>query len=199
VASASAVTSVAKPTASLRFATGSIQELIASTLDIPSHLSDRKTGDIRMAYARYLALLAAIATIHKMSVARQWTQRFQPMMMSFFMSKSSYFKNHDKVFPLVDRYPAMEKWLLNTDDAPNDVTVWNYAKPTFTNLKKILDACIEPVASHVVSRKKKKGKNIRRYSSSSPPLMGKKVVDRKGKGKDGGSINKAGSSKGHRM
>jgi hypothetical protein len=40
-----------------------------------------------------------------------------------FVSKSAFFSNHKRVFPNVPLYPAMEKWLLNEDDAPEDVTV----------------------------------------------------------------------------
>src|SRR6267154_1193402 len=75
-----------------------------------------------------------------------------------FMSKSAYFKNHSKVFCFT-KYPMMQKWLENADDAPTDYEVWGYSKQTFDALKAILIALPDPVTPAVGGdRRKEKGK-----------------------------------------
>lgn len=159
---------------------GSIQELIVNVLDIPSHLTDRSKSDIRMAYAKYRAYLDASKTLSKMATSGTWTHKTtNDDVIEVFFSKSMYFKSHSKVFPLLNRYPAMEKWLQNEDDAPSDHTVWGNSKHTFDNLKKILNA--HPPPQSAPSRTK--GKKGGRSDSSSPTPMEKPKVD-KGKGKN---------------
>ena len=49
-----------------------IQELIISTLDIPIHLTDRPRkakGDIRMAYTKYVRLLATLKSMSELVTA----------------------------------------------------------------------------------------------------------------------------------
>jgi hypothetical protein len=179
--------------APLPFAKGSIQELIFTTLEIPAYLVSLAKGDLCMAYAKYLALNEAIGTVDRMVRNKQWIQR-KPSnddIIKVFMSKSAYFKNHHKIFPMLDRYPAMEKWLWNGGDAPADVEVWRHQKQTFESLKKILSACHAPILSHANTNK---GKNIQDESSSSPPAMEKKK-EGKGKKKEGSGSKKNRSKK----
>jgi hypothetical protein len=55
-----------------------------------------------------------------------------------FFSKSAYFKEHHKIFPMVSNYPGMQKWLRNEEDAPSDAELWGSKKKSFANLKQIL-------------------------------------------------------------
>ena len=145
----SAPTSAFAPALAVGAAAGSglaksaIQELIISTLNIPIHLTDRSKqhkGNIRMAYAKYVGLLAALRSMSALISAGTWTHQMvsNDDMIEIFMSKSAYFKNHSKVFMMVDRYPQMKKWLLIAEDSPSDYQVWGYQKHTFDVLKAIL-------------------------------------------------------------
>ena len=87
-----------------------IQELIISTLNIPIHLTDRPRkakGDIRMAYAKYVRLMATLKSMSKLVTGGTWTHEIATNddIIEIFMSKSAYFQNHSKVFIMVDRYP----------------------------------------------------------------------------------------------
>src|ERR1700728_5462490 len=120
-----------------------IQELIISTLNIPIHLTDHSNkakGDLRMAYAKYVALLAALKSMSALVTSGTWTHQTvaNDDIIEIFMSKSAYFKNHSKVFTMVDRHPQMKIWLLNADGGPSDYNVWGYQKHTFDVLKAIL-------------------------------------------------------------
>lgn len=189
------------------FIKGEIQCLIIETLDIPAHLTDRTKSDIRMAYTKWLAIHDANKRLSKMHIAGTCTQKMPTLdnIIEMFMSKSSYFKNQKHVFSKVANFPQAEKWLLSGDDAPSDYDFWGYQKPTFENLKKILDN-----ASSSDQKKGKKGviadkKGKKRDDESD------KAEDKKGKGKavnsgkkmkesgkkTGGSGKKAGSSKSH--
>ena len=87
-----------------------IQELIISTLNIPIHLTDRSNknkGDLRMAYAKYVRLMATLKSMSELVTGGTWTHQIVPNddIIEIFMSKCAYFQNHSKVFIMVDRYP----------------------------------------------------------------------------------------------
>jgi len=153
-----------------------IQELLISTLNIPIHLTDRSNktkADLHMAYAKYVALLAALNLMSKLVTAGTWTHQtvVNDDIIEIFMSSSAYFKNHSKVFTMVDRHPQMKLWLLNADGGPSDYDVWGYKKHTFDVLKAILTPMPPPVdikgkgkekvdldlSSSLVEKRKKKG------------------------------------------
>jgi len=186
-----------------------IQELIISTLNIPIHLTDRSNkakADLRMAYAKYVALLAALNSMSALVLSGTWTHQTvsNDDIIEIFMSKSAYFKNHSKVFTMVDRYPQMKMWLLNEDGGPSDYDVWGYQKHTFDVLKAILTPMDPPP---VVS--KGKGKEMVDLDLSSSPvekrkkkgvaktLKKKKKADYDDKKKKGEGSGKASSSKAH--
>jgi hypothetical protein len=190
-----------------------MQELIISTLNIPIHLADRSKkhkGDICMAYAKYVGLLAALSSMSALVTGGTWTHQIVPNddIIEIFMSSSAYFKNHSKVFTMVDRYPLMKKWLLNEDGGPTDYEVWGYQKHTFDVLKAILTPMPPPpvdikgkgkekvnldLSSSPVEKRKKKG---------AAKTVGKKEKkradynDKKDKKKGEGS-GKASTSKAH--
>ena len=101
------------------------------------------------------------------------------------MSKSGYFHRLSQLFPKVVEGSEMEKWLEGGKDAHADSDVWGDKKPSFKNLKEILDGKKKKVTNH---KRKQKNDDV--------------VV--KGKGKEKakakqaeGSKKKAGSKQSH--
>ena len=160
------------------FEQGSIQELIAITLEISPHLTDRTKRDIRLAYAKYEAYLDANKAMSKLITSGAWTHKVSnDDIIEVFFSKSAYFKDHAKVFSLVHKYPDMQKWLRNEDDALNDTELWKYKKKTFANLKEILvnyEVSQQKKSNHAASEKT--SHSVSQKTSHSAP-------DRKGKGR----------------
>ena len=193
-------------------AKSAIQELLISTLNIPIHLTDRSNkdkGNIRMAYAKYVGLLAALNSMSKLVTSGTWTHPtvVNDDMIEIFMSKSAYFKNHSKVFTMVDRHPQMEKWLLNAKDGPTDFSVWGHQKHTFDVLKAILTLMPPPpvdikgkgkemvdveLLSPVEKRKKKAAKTLKKKGQ-------KADYDDKKEKKRGEGSGKASTSKAHHV
>jgi len=151
------------------------QNLIINALGINRGLPHEK-GDIRMAYAKYMSIIKAVKDLKDMKAAGTWTTKLPTLqeVSGIFVGKSAFFSNHHRVFPMVPLYPAMQKWLLDEDDAPEDVKVWSNAKHTFGNLENILK-------SHGASfGSGKKGGNKKKEISSESEV---EVVKGKGKGK----------------
>jgi len=155
----------------------STQNLIINALGITRSLAQHERGDIRMAYAKYMTIKDAVKQLNQMKKAGTWTAKLPTLqeISGIFVSKSAFFSNHNRVFPNVPLYPAMEKWLLNEEDVPEDVKVWGNAKHTFGNLDKILKSHGAPSASV-----KKGGKKKKKGTSSGSE---EEVVKGKGKGK----------------
>ena len=189
-------------------AKSAIEELIITTLKIPIHLTDRSNkGNIRMAYAKYVALLAALKSMSALVTSGTWTHQTvsNDDMIEIFMSKSAYFRNHSKVFTMVDRYPQMKQWLLNATDGPPDFNVWGNHKHTFDVLKAILTPMPPPPVDikgkgkeivefdlPVEKRKKKAAKTLKKKEKKSD------YDDKKGKKRGEGS-GKASTSKAHHV
>jgi hypothetical protein len=148
-----------------------------------------------VAYAKYVAIKSTTQRLKKMRKEGTWNQKMptNDEIVEVFMSKSAYFRSHQKIFPAVPNFPLMEKWLLVEDDAPTDAAVWGQKRQTFDNLKAIL-------AAHSAAGKKEKGgppdrKGKKRHQEDPSSDSSEKVVkDRKGKGRQTDS-KKAGSSK----
>ena len=178
----SAPTSAFTPALAVGAASGSgsgpaksaIQELIISTLNIPIHLTDHSNkakGELHMAYAKYVRLLATLKSMSELVTAGTWTHQIvaNDDIIEIFMSKSAYFKNHSKVFTMVNRHPQMKKWLLNADDGPSDYDVCGYQKHTFDVLKAILTPMPPPPVDI-----KGKGKEMVDLDLSSSPVEKRK-------------------------
>jgi hypothetical protein len=95
------------------FPPGSIQELVATTLQIPVYLTDRTRRDLRLSYAKYEAFLDVAKRLSAMAAAGTWTRKVptNDEIIEMFVSKSTYFKYYARIFPRVSTYPAMQKWL----------------------------------------------------------------------------------------
>jgi len=109
-----------------------LQASFETALGIYKHLIDcKKGGDVCLAYAKYLALVDALDKLSTMSASETWKHNnTNDDIVEVFMSKSVYFKYHAKIFPLLDHYPAMKKWLENADGVPADSHVWGDERHT---------------------------------------------------------------------
>ena len=85
-----------------------------------------------------------------------------------FVSKSNYFQYYNNSFSQILNDSPIKKWLHNGSDAPSTHDIWGSNKPTFENLKVILEGLSD--------NKKKSG--------------GKKVTKGKGEKKDRNSKKK---------
>ena len=151
-----------------------------------------------MAYAKYLEVLDALDKLSLLSGSGTWKHNnTHDDVIEVFASKSVYFRNNAKVFPLLVHYPAMQEWFDKTPDtveadrATADAVVWGSEKHSFDNLRKIL------TAHQNASPIKGKGKEVIRDGSSPPPIpVEKKTSNKKDKRKEVIHNKKASSSKG---
>jgi hypothetical protein len=200
----SASAAVSAPERPVYFPAGSIQDLIVIALGIPDHLIDRKKGgDMRVAYAKYLAVLDALDNLSLMSGSGTWKHpNTHDDVIEVFVSKSVYFRNHAKVFPLLVHYPAMKEWFEKTADtveadrATADAVVWGSEKHSFDSLRKILTAHQNASTVKGKEKRKGKGKEVKRDGSSPPIPVEKKTSNKKDKRKEVIHNKKASSSKG---
>src|ERR1700676_1831311 len=97
-----------------------------------------------------------ILNVGAMDGPATWTHKKPPFeyIAEVFMSKSGYFHHPSQLFPKVVEGSEMEKWLEGGEDAPEDSDVWGGKKPSFKNLKEILDGKKQKVTNH-----KRKQKN----------------------------------------
>jgi len=179
---------------------GPTQKLIIDTFDIPTHLTRReKVSDLRVTYAKYLAIQDVARRLTQMEVARTWTYKKPTLedIVEVFMFRSGYFNHPHKLFPKLHVIPDMKKWLENGDDAPADAEVWGERRPSFKSLKEIL-------AAYETSGRKKKEKMTNRekkkQKADSASESSEEIVKGKGKAKakaKKGASKKASSSKSH--
>jgi hypothetical protein len=162
---------------------GSMQKILIETFKTSAHLLMReKVTDLRLTYAKYLAIQKMIKDVGTMERAGTWTHP-KPTVQEIaevFMSRSGYFNRPRQLFPKVDQVPEMKKWLEGDKDALPQSDVWGDKKPTFKSLKEILD-------SHTSSGKKKKVAKVK----GKQPLPNSEVVV-KGKGKEKAEAKNAG-------
>ena len=148
---------------------GSVQERIITTLSISPHLTDHSKNDLRLCYAKYLAIHNTIDTLSKMYANSSWAGKVptNDKVIKVFMTRSYYFRSPHKIFPLVPKHPAMEGWLLGCGDVGD---VWGGCKQTIESLGQILQAHVS-ATSHASSH------------ASAGSASGEKKV-KKGKGKE---------------
>jgi len=156
------------------------QSLIVNALGLTRSFAQHERGDIRLAYAKYMAILDAVKQLKGMKTGGTWTAKLPTLqeVSGIFVSRSAFFNNHHKIFPMVPLFPEMKKWLEDGDDAPEDVKVWGNAKHTFGNLENILKS---HGASFTAKKGGRKSLNVKKKKTSSESEV--EVVNRKDKGK----------------
>jgi hypothetical protein len=165
-----------------------MQKILIDTFKISAHLLERKkTTDLRLTYAKYLAIQKMIEDVGTMERAATWTHQKPTVgdIAEVFMSKSGYFHRPHQLFPKVVDGSEMQKWLEDGEEAPAQSDVWGDKKPSFKNLLEILDSKKKKVTSH-----KRKQKN------EAVVVKGKGQEKAKAKKAEKGS-KKAGSKKSH--
>jgi len=208
-----APSSVAEPAASgsgsneTPYIKGPMQRILIETFDIPAHLTHRKkVADLRVSYAKYLAIQDIVERLGQMEVAATWTHQ-KPVLediVEVFMSKSGYHNRPRQFFPYISVIPGMKDWLANEEDAPTTEEVWGDKKPSYTSLEEILDQYNG--SSGKKGKKGKKGNKGKKKQQDAPSIHSSEeevVVKGKGKGKakmagGGSKKKKAGSSKSRR-
>ena len=157
------------------------QSLIVNALGLTCSFAQHERGDICLAYAKYMAILDAVKQLKGMRTGGTWTAKLPTLqeVSGIFVSRSTFFNSHHKIFPMVPLFPEMKKWLEDGDDAPEDVKVWENAKHTFGNLENILKSH----GASFTSAKKggRKSLNVKKKNTSSKSEV--EVVKGKGKGK----------------
>ena len=109
-------------------------ELVA-LLNIPESLIGRgRVGDIRLAYAKYMAYLQAQKDLQKLKangvVIRGKVNA--ETLIEVFASKTVWYKYHAKFFTQLNLYPEIRKWLANDADAKSAFEVWGEEKTCYT-------------------------------------------------------------------
>jgi hypothetical protein len=172
------------------FIEGPMQKTLIETFDVPaSHTHRGKISDLRVAYARYIAIQDMVQKVNQMELAETWTHKKPTLqdIVRVYMSRSGYFSRPNQCFPRVHHVPEIKKWLENKVDGPSEEDAWGDQKPTYKVLKKILDLHDPPGAKKKVKETKGKKRKI-----ESPPHSEEEDVKAKRKGK--GKAKKAGES-----
>src|SRR6202050_2921169 len=113
---------------------GPMQKILIDTFKISAHLLEgKKTTDLRLTYAKYLAIQKMILDVGAMERAATWTHQKPTVgdIAEVFMSKSGYFHRLSQLFPKGVDGSEMEKWLEGGEDAPEDSDVWGGKKTHF--------------------------------------------------------------------
>ena len=90
-----------------------------------------------------------------MASAGAWTQKVptNDEFIKIFVSKSNYFQYYNNSFSQIPNNLAIQKWLCNGSDASFTHDVWGSNKPTFDNLKVLLEELSD-------NKKKSGGKKV---------------------------------------
>jgi len=128
-----------------------------------------------------------IEDVGAMERAATWTHQKPTIgdIAEVFMSRSGYFHCPSQLFPKLVDGSEIKKWLEDGEEAPAQSDVWGDKKPSFKNLKEILDG------------KKKKVTNHKRKQQNEVVVEGKGKEKAKAKWAGEGSKKKAGSKKYH--
>jgi hypothetical protein len=208
-----APSSIAEPAASgsgsneTPYIKGPMQRILIETFNIAAHLTHRqKVSDLRVSYAKYLAIQDVVERLSQMELAATWTHK-KPVLediVQVFMSKSGYHNRPRQFFPYISVVPGMKEWLENKEGAPATTDVWGDKKPSYTSLEELIDQYNG--SSGKKGKKGKKGNKGKKKQQDAPSIHSSEeevVVKGKGKGKakmagSGSKKKKAGSSKSRR-
>jgi hypothetical protein len=165
-----------------------MQKILIDTFKVSANLLKRKkTTDLRLTYAKYLAIQDIIEGVGVRERAGTWTHEKPTVgeIAKVFMSPSGYFHRPSQLFPKVADGSEMMKWLEGGEGAPAESDVWGDKKPTFKNLKEILDGKKKKVTTH---KRKQKNEEVVVEGKSKEKAKAKKAE---------GSKKKAASKKSH--
>lgn len=90
-------------------------------LDInPALLGSNKNVGLQVHWQKYLAIKEAIQKMQNMVQTGTWTGRapVQRNIIDLFISHSYYLATHRKLFPKVNAYPELRRWMNGDPDRP---------------------------------------------------------------------------------
>jgi hypothetical protein len=123
------------PSASVDTLSDQLHEHFITLLKIPRNLATRgDTTDVRMAYKKYTAYLAAKEALDTMILDGSW-QGKKPTVTSLievFVSKSVFHKNW-KLFQRLEEFPDLLEWFEGSEDGAAVWGIWKSAY-AFTDL-----------------------------------------------------------------
>jgi len=149
----------------------SFQTQLVNALSIPPSLATRpKIVDVRLAYAKYKAFHQAQLEHYQMVADGTWVLKSpsNDELIEVFVSKSVWYTNYVKVFPVAKTHPLLFEWLEKPYDVVNgndnaselNVAVFGVDKSTYTfNDLKMAVATLEKA-------REKKGKGKRKAESN---------------------------------
>jgi hypothetical protein len=117
---------------------------LASLWNIPLSLTTRPNPvNLRLAYAKYKGIQQAQDKLVTMIKDGTWTTK-KPggdELVEVFVSKTVWHEKYKKHFPQVSKYPALQKWLEQSSDAPSNFEVFGIDKSTygFKDLVKVIE------------------------------------------------------------
>lgn len=146
-------------------ALGPLQIEIATILGISPASTKRTKGNLQQSYAKYLLIIKLMADVKQRVAAGIWPLEGSPdlgEMVEVFVSKSTWYTHHVKLFPKCESNPLLLKWLKCEADASETKEVWGGKTPSFKSLEALLalsDTGTNNTASGSSERKTKdKGK-----------------------------------------
>jgi hypothetical protein len=136
----------------------SFDQQVITLLGISPGLTTRpKFVEIHLAYAKYLGVLDAQKEMQHMIADGTWTLRTlnSDELVEIFVSKSVWHANYTKLFPQVEKYPMLVKWLENGNDSPSGQEIFGVVKQcyNFKDLRMLL-AQLDESAYRKEKRKK---------------------------------------------
>jgi hypothetical protein len=126
---------------------------------IPNHLlrdSSKVEGGLQLYYKKYQTCIEALSTSERMANAGEWVIRkpSETEVVELFIGKTMWHSHFKKMFSRVPKYPEMQRWLNDEEDALPAIDIWGEEKSSYTF--KDLSAWMEKEDNK--ARKKGKGK-----------------------------------------
>lgn len=105
--------------------------------NIPAHLlrdSDRVEGGLQLYYKKYQTCIQAISTAERLTNAGEWVIRrpSDTEIVELFIGKTMWHSHLKRIFPRVPKYPEMQKWLNEEEDALSIIDLWGEEKNSFS-------------------------------------------------------------------
>ena len=121
------------------------REEMETLFGIPQSLTVcSKNVDLHLAYTKYQGVCNTQADLQRMMSDRTWTlgKVNDEEIIKLYVSKSVYYGQYMKFFPLAELYPPIVKWLENEEDSPPNIEVFGVDKSTygFKDLRRLLEA-----------------------------------------------------------
>lgn len=159
------------------------RDQVAEALGIKPAERQRSYSTVRDAYAKFLRVKAALLKYDGMMADGSWPLDFAPKpkeIVEVFYSYSTHGTNKN-AFTDVPKYPAMEKWLTATPDAPSDEEIWGNRG----SREQTIATCKVLVANFILQNETRKQRKMEKEKDA---YEDKGEGSSKGKGKKPGKV-----------